>query len=197
MRPAVILDRDGTLIDFVRDEETGAIVSAFHPSQIRILPGVVEGLRILQNAGYLLAMATNQPGAAKGQCSVEAIASTQNALVNLLRDLGIQVSAVRSCAHHPTGGPGGDPRLVSDCACRKPKPGLVDELVRLLDLDRAASWMVGDTYVDVECGRTAGMRTALLMARGRCEFCPMQGKAPPDVTGGTLVEVAERILAAR
>lgn len=199
VRPAVILDRDGTLIDFVRDEETGAIVSAFHPSQIRLLPGVVEGLRFLRDAGYMLAVATNQPGAAKGQCSAEAIAATNVAVRSAIAEALSLAEPMPwwTCSHHPTGGPGGDAHLIMDCECRKPKPGLVDGLVYLFDIDLAASWMVGDTYVDVECGRAAGMRTALLMARGRCEFCPLQGKAPPDATGETLVEVAARILAAR
>jgi len=59
-----LLDRDGTLIDVVRDEETGTLTTAFHPSQIRLLDGVVEGLRVLVDAGYRLAIATNQPGPA-------------------------------------------------------------------------------------------------------------------------------------
>jgi len=198
-RSAIILDRDGTLVDFVRDEETGAILSAFHPSHLRLLPGVREGLLALQGAGYLLAVASNQPGPAKGQCSRAAIEQTNRALVAALLMEGVRIEAVFTCIHHPTGGPGGDPSLVTSCECRKPKPGLVDQLVSILNLDRGRSWVVGDTYVDLECGRAAGMHVGLLMAPGRCEFCPLP-KGPynkPDVVGPTLVEVAEKILALR
>ncbi len=69
LRPGVILDRDGTLIDVVRDDETGTVSVAFHPDQLRLLPGVVEGLKLLAAAGYGFALATNQPGPAKGQIS--------------------------------------------------------------------------------------------------------------------------------
>jgi hypothetical protein len=79
--PVAILDRDGTIIDVVRDEETGAISVAFHPSQLRLLSGAVEGLRALQGAGYALAIATNQPAPAKGQFSADAVARTNDALV--------------------------------------------------------------------------------------------------------------------
>ncbi len=80
-RNAVILDRDGTLIDVVRDEETGVISTAFHPDQLVILPTVLDALRLLADAGYILAIATNQPAPAKGQFSAEAVKRTNEALV--------------------------------------------------------------------------------------------------------------------
>ncbi len=169
-RPAIILDRDGTLVDFVRDEETGFITSAFHPSQIRILPGVIEGLALLERAGFVLAIATNQPGPAKGHFSAAAVERTNAALVSNLREHGIAIAAVKCCMHHPEGGPGGDVSLVCKCDCRKPKPGLIDTLVGDLNLDRTRSWMVGDTYTDVEAGRAAGLNTGILFAPNRCEL---------------------------
>ncbi len=121
--PVAILDRDGTLIDVVRDEETGTIGVAFHPSQLRLLDGALEGMRALQDAGYVLAIATNQPAPAKGQFSVDAVRRTNDALVGLLRERGVRIDAVEVCMHHPKGGAGGDASLVRDCACRKPNPG--------------------------------------------------------------------------
>jgi len=202
-RPAIILDRDGTLIDFVRDEETGVVTTAFHPSQLRILPGVIEGLTLLDRAGYLIAIATNQPGSAKGHFSAAAIERTNAALVSGLRQRGIAIAAVKSCMHHPEGGPGGDPSLVCKCDCRKPKPGLIDALVGDLSLDRTRSWMVGDTYTDVEAGRAANLHTGLLLAPNRCEQCPMlaaaKGQAAipaaPDVSAPTLDQLAREIIA--
>jgi len=140
----IIVDRDGTLIDFHRDAELGAVVSAFHPDQIRWLPGVLEGLRALAGAGFALAIATNQPGAAKGQIPLEAIHRTNGALVAMLAAQGIAIAAVQTCTHHPDGGPGGDPTLVGPCRCRKPEPGMLIDLCAELGLEAAASWMIGD-----------------------------------------------------
>ena len=170
----VILDRDGTLVDFHRDAELGAVVSAFHPDQLRLLPGVVDGLRALRDAGFTLAIATNQPGAAKGQLPRAAIERTNRALVERLAEHGIPIAAVAVCLHHPEGGPGGDPALARACDCRKPEPGLLLGLARELGLDPAASWMIGDTAADVEAARRAGMRAALLLDTRRCELCPLK-----------------------
>lgn len=177
-RRGVILDRDGTLIDFHRDAELGAVVSAFHPDQIRWLPGVLEGLRALAGAGFALAVATNQPGAAKGQIPWSAIARTNAALVARLASEGIAVEEVAVCGHHPEGGPGGDAELVRPCDCRKPAPGLLIALARSLDLDVAQSWMIGDTDADVGAARRAGMRAGLLLDDRRCELCP--GRPGPE-----------------
>jgi D-glycero-D-manno-heptose 1,7-bisphosphate phosphatase len=186
-RRGAILDRDGTLIDFHRDAELGAVVSAFHPDQIRLLPGVVEGLRALRDAGFLLAIATNQPGAAKGQIPWAAIGRTNDALVAQLAREGIALAEVAVCGHHPEGGPGGDDALVQACDCRKPAPGLLLGLARSLDLDVAQSWMIGDSDADVGAARRAGMRAGLLLDLRRCELCPLRGRDPRDELAPDLV----------
>ncbi len=200
-RRGAILDRDGTLIDFHRDAELGAVVSAFHPDQIRLLPGVIEGLRALAHAGFTLAIATNQPGAAKGQIPWAAIARTNEALVARLGREGIAIAEVAVCAHHPEGGPGGDAALVRACECRKPAPGLLVALTRSLDLDVAQSWMIGDTDADVGAARRAGMRAGLLLDVRRCELCPFRGSEDrglaPDVVAPRLDALARAIVAAQ
>lgn len=198
---AVFLDRDGTLIDVVRDEEAGAIGVAFHPKQIRLLTGAVDGLKMLRDAGYVLAIATNQPGPAKGQFSADAVKRTNAALVARLAAEGIVIAQVAVCMHHPDGGEGGDASLVGPCDCRKPLPGLLNQLVDALGVTRESCWMVGDSSGDVEAGRAAGVRTALVFATNRCELCPLREGATslrvqPDVHGPTLVEIAKAILAA-
>src|SRR5687768_15782966 len=145
LEPGIILDRDGTLIDMVRDEESGSVCPAFHPSQLRFLPGVPEGLVALRDAGCRFCIATNQSGPAKGQYSVEAVTRTNRALVGELGKLGITSAQVEVCVHHPTGGPGGDPKRVGACTCRKPLPGMLEQAIRRASLYASRTWMVGDS----------------------------------------------------
>jgi D-glycero-D-manno-heptose 1,7-bisphosphate phosphatase len=207
-----IFDRDATLIDVVRDEEIGALAVAFHPDQIRILPGAVEGMRALADAGFILAIATNQPGPAKGQISARAVERTNAALVALLAQQGVNVAAVVVCMHHPEGGPGGDTGLVGPCDCRKPKAGMLNTLLARFGGERETSWMIGDSKGDVEAGKAAGMKTGLVFASNRCELCPLRPGAPeserktpgaiqdaiqgrtPDAVGATVLQLAREIV---
>jgi D-glycero-D-manno-heptose 1,7-bisphosphate phosphatase len=197
-RGLAIVDRDGTIVDVVRDEETGAISVAFHPGQLRLLAGAVEGLRALQGAGFTLAIATNQPAPAKGQFSVDAVRRTNDALVERLAGEGVRIAAVEACLHHPDGGEGGDPALAVRCDCRKPKPGMLNALVTRFGADRGRTWMIGDGAGDLEAGRAAGVNTALVFATNRCELCPLRtgpGALSPDVHGANLIEIARAIVA--
>lgn len=195
MNRGVILDRDGTLIDFYRDTELGVVTPAFHPDQVRLLPGVIEGLRTLRDAGYRLAVATNQPDAAKGRVSIEAIRRTNARLVEALADEAIHVERLEVCLHHPDGR---EPSLSRLCACRKPAPGMLEAIREALDLDPAQSWMIGDTHHDLEAARAAGFRAGLLMLRDRCELCPMRGLplegAAPDLRATRLDTLAAAIV---
>jgi len=191
-----MVDRDGTLIDVVRDEETGTITTAFHPSQVKILDGVVEGLRALVDAGYLLSIVTNQPGPAKGLFSRDAVERTNSALVAELRARAIPIARVAVCLHHPEGGKGGDPTLVGPCSCRKPKPGLLVESMQVLGVGPERAWMIGDSMADIEAARAAGVRAGLLFADNRCELCPLRGGATvvPDCHAPKLPELVRAIL---
>lgn len=198
MIPVAILDRDGTIIDLVRDEDTGAIATAFHPGQLRFLPHAVDGMRALQDAGFTLAIATNQPGPAKGQISVAAVERTNAALVERLAALGVRIAALEVCMHHPDGGPGGVATLVRACECRKPLPGMLRAALARLGGDPARSWMIGDGLADLEAGRAAALSTALVLPPNRCELCPLRdGRRPvsavPDMAAGTLLEIAAMI----
>jgi D-glycero-D-manno-heptose 1,7-bisphosphate phosphatase len=202
-RAVVILDRDGTLIDVLRDEETGVLSTAFHPDHLVLLGGVVEGLRVLRDAGFVLAIATNQPGPAKGQFSADAVKRTNDALVAMLASDGIVIANVQACLHHPDGDPRGDASLVGPCDCRKPKAGMLETILRELDVAREGSWMVGDSAADVEAGEAARLRTGLVFPSNRCELCPLRAgvsaatkRAVPTVNGATLLAVAKAIVAA-
>jgi D-glycero-D-manno-heptose 1,7-bisphosphate phosphatase len=192
-----ILDRDGTIVDVVRDEETGTVSVAFHPDQLRLLSGVVEGMQLLADANYLLCIATNQPAPAKGQFSAQAVRRTNDALIERLAGEGVRIAALEVCMHHPTGGPAGDPSLALACDCRKPKPGMLNALANRLGAERAGSWMIGDSPADIEAGRAAGMRTGFVFAPNRCELCPMRSASSGLVVeafGATLLEVARVIV---
>ena len=196
LRPGVILDRDGTLIDVVRDEETGTVSVAFHPDQLRLLPGVIDGLKALAGAGFGFALATNQPGPAKGQYSAAAVERTNRALAELLAAEGIELSAIEVCLHHPLGGPGGDAKWVGECACRKPKPGLLLNAIERAGFDPARTWMVGDSASDVLAARAANVRAALVFASNRCEICPLRGgpSVQPDLVVSNFAELASAII---
>jgi len=192
------LDRDGTLIDVFRDDETGTVSVAFHPSHIRLLPGVVEGLKLLAEAGYGFAIASNQPGPAKGQISRAAVERTNRALLDLLRAQGIEITTVEVCMHHPDGGPGGDVTLVGECNCRKPKPGLLLAAMEHASFDPARTWMIGDSSADVLAARAANVRGALVFATNRCEICPLRSgpEVRPELVASRFDAVARAILAA-
>jgi len=198
MRAGIVLDRDGTLIDFYRDSTRGVVTPAFHPDHVRLLPGVVEGLVLLRDAGYALAIATNQPDAAKGRLSREAIADTNAALVERLTAAGIIIERLEACLHHPERHDGGDRSLEISCGCRKPKPGMLDTIVEQLGLDRERSWMIGDTASDLGAARAAGLRCGLLMQTSRCELCVFGqvsfDGAEPELRASRLDTLAQAIV---
>jgi D-glycero-D-manno-heptose 1,7-bisphosphate phosphatase len=192
-RRGVILDRDGTLIDFYRDAELGVVTPAFHPDHVRLLPGVVEGLTLLRDAGFALAAATNQPDAAKGRVAVTAIERTNAELRRQLAAAGLDLAAFETCLHHPELSPGGDPALVGPCSCRKPAPGMLETIIAALDLDRAQSWMIGDTAADLAAADAARLRCALVFQLGRCELCPLVGSSAPPLVGRRPALTAPRL----
>jgi D-glycero-D-manno-heptose 1,7-bisphosphate phosphatase len=143
-RPAVFLDRDGTIID-----EIGYLDD---PEKISFYPGAIEAMKELQSAGYLLIVVTNQSGIGRGYFSEETAAAVNFSMFNKLLEQGVVISAAYFCPHHPD----------ADCRCRKPDTLMAERATRDLGVDTAQSWMIGDTARDVIMGAASGLKTALV-----------------------------------
>lgn len=142
---AAFLDRDGTLN--VRPGEHEYLTQA---DQFVWLPGAPEALARLSRAGYVLAIVSNQRGVVRGLVSLSVLRQIEQRIQDDLAGLGCRIEAFRYCFHD----------LADACDCRKPRPGMLQDLARDLDLDLERSWMVGDAESDVAAGRAAGCRTA-------------------------------------
>lgn len=152
IRPAVFLDKDGTL---VRD-----IPYNVDPTLLDFTPGASAALNLLSQEGYALVVVTNQPGLALGKFDRRAWERLRHGLFERVRgELGVELDDIRACPHPPAS------EYASRCACRKPGSGLLRQAAALHHLDLTRSWMVGDILDDVEAGRRAGCR-ALLMDVG-------------------------------
>jgi D-glycero-D-manno-heptose 1,7-bisphosphate phosphatase len=157
--PAAFLDRDGVLNEGIADPDSGHLESPLRVADVRLLPGVAQALRKLAQAGYRLVCVSNQPSAAKGKVSLQELLEVHERVVELLAQEGVGLDASRLCPHHPDGVVEG---LAGQCDCRKPAPGMLLDAARVIDLDRGASWMFGDTDTDVEAGQAASCRTVLI-----------------------------------
>ncbi len=186
-RPAVFVDRDGTLNEMVYDATHGIFDSPRRPEQVRLRPGAAEFLHRLQQAGWPVVIITNQPGLARGTLTDEDLSHVHQRLAELLVPDRTPWIAVYVCPHDPATQP---------CACRKPLPGLLLQAAHELDLDLTHSWMVGDGIVDIQAGRAAGCRT-ILVTRLKIEqvecFFSLEN-ARPDFVVESLAQAAEIIL---
>ena len=146
--------------ELVPDERSGHLESPYRAEDVALMPGVPAALRELSEHGFLLIVVSNQPAAAKGTASRDALRAVHERVVELLEAQGASIDGSRYCFHHPEGVV---PDLTETCDCRKPAPGLILAAAASLNVDLAASWAVGDADRDVIAGRTAGCRTVLVM----------------------------------
>jgi len=167
--PAILLDRDGTI-----NAERGRIS---RPEEIELIPGVSGAIKKAHAAGYLVAVVTNQPVVARGDCSFEELEAIHARLEMLLAESRAYVDAIFVCPHHPDRGYEGEvPHLKGPCRCRKPATGLVDDAVSELNIDTSATWLIGDSSTDVACALEAGLIPALVSTG----HAGMDGRHPTD-----------------
>ena len=138
LSPAVFLDRDGTIM-----EDTDY---CSHPKDVRILPGVLEGLRRLKSRGFKLIIITNQSGIGRGLFTVDQYRAVES---DVQRQLG---EGVIDATYYCPDAPG------QHSTCRKPAPGMVVQATRDHSIDLSRSFLVGDKEIDVECAHNAGLR---------------------------------------
>lgn len=145
-RPAVFLDRDGLLIehhDVLKDS-----------NEVKLLPGVGEGLKALKDHNYLLIVVTNQPAMEEGIISKADLEVVHARLQELLIPYSVQINAFYTCPHRY--------QVEGQCACRKPGTALIEQAARDFPIDMTKSWMIGDRLRDIETGHRANLSTILV-----------------------------------
>jgi D-glycero-D-manno-heptose 1,7-bisphosphate phosphatase len=188
-RPAVFIDRDGTLT-----EEVGYVN---HPSRLRLLPRSAEAVRRLNGAGIAAVVATNQAGIARGYFSEDVMHAVHERLVGELKDAGAHLDGLYVCPHHPSEGA---PPFRTDCDCRKPKPGLLVRAARELDLDLSDSAMVGDKASDLLVAPAVGASAILVLTgygQGEWEYRRQHFSVTPDHVAADLLDAVEWWIAGR
>ena len=152
---AIFLDRDGTI-----NKYKGLV---FRPEDIELEDGVAEAIKLINRSGYLAIMITNQPSVARGLCSIDDIEKCHQKIKTLLGQQRAYLDAIYYCPHHPDKGyPEENPDFKIPCNCRKPNIGMINSAVSHFNIDLSSSWIVGDSTVDIETGRRAGVKTILL-----------------------------------
>ncbi len=170
-KKAVFLDRDGTIIS-----NTGALSA--DPS-VEPLPEAIEAVKKLRDAGFLIVVVTNQSGVARGFYTEDQLAVAHDALMRKFTEHGAPIDGLYLCPHHPNPDEAQVDEYVKDCNCRKPKPGLLLQAAQDMDIDLAASYMVGDAERDVEAGAAAGCRANVLIMPDCIDVFPVAMDGPP------------------
>ena len=174
-RRYVLLDRDGTLIvekHYLSD-----------PSAIELLPGAVEGLRLLQSRGFGTVIVTNQSGIGRGYFDKIQLEKIHHRLRTLLLMEGITIDGIYYCPHLPD----------DNCFCRKPQPGLVYRAAAELRFDPSESVVIGDKHCDIEMGLRVGAATVRVSREGNQADHRME-RGQPRFVAKDLVEAATLIL---
>lgn len=150
MRPAIFLDRDGVVIEnrpnYVRRWE-----------DVAIFPAAVQALTQWASSPYRVVFVTNQSAVGRGLITLAQAEAINRRLLALLTKSGCRVDGVLMCPHAPE----------ANCACRKPRPGLLLEAARTWEIDLSRSMMIGDAWSDLQAGQAAGVTRVGLVKTGR------------------------------
>ncbi len=175
LRPAVFLDRDGTIAEYVE--------YCRRPEELRLLPGVGEAIRRLNESGLLVLVVTNQSAVGRGWLTHAQLEAIHAQMRRALALAGARLDGIYVCPHHPDQG----------CACRKPASGLFEQAAAEHQIALPASFMIGDRALDVLSGHRAGCSTILV----RTGHEPEPLLVAPHFDAQTLAEAVEWILTTR
>ena len=142
-RPLLILDRDSTII---RDRGY-----TWRVDDLDFIPGALDSLKFAKQNNFTVALATNQSGLGRGFFSLADYVQFSNQLVHEVAKNGGRIDFIATCPHLP----------IDNCVCRKPKPGLVNFLLRKFNVEESRAILVGDSESDIQAGRTAGISSHL------------------------------------
>lgn len=170
---AAFLDRDGTIIeekDFIKT-----------PDEIEFVPGSVEAIKILRGLGYKIVVVSNQSGIGRGILTERMVSQVNQSFLRGLEDQGAPVDGLYFCPHHPD----------DDCACRKPKTGMIEKAVGELGLDLKDAVVVGDKLSDVKLGKNIAATTVLVLtgygSKMLNELTDSNPDERPDFVAGNLL----------
>lgn len=152
----IFLDRDGTI-----NQYRGLV---WKDEDFELEENTSDAIKRINQSGKLAIVITNQPSVARGLCQIEDIETVHKKMSTLLGKEGAYLDDVYFCPHHPDKGyPEENPVYKILCECRKPKTGLIQKAIEQYHIDLSSSWMVGDTTVDIQTGKNAGLHTALVL----------------------------------
>ena len=174
MNKAAFLDRDGVINRKAASE--GEYVT--HWERMQILPGVAEAIALLNRAGYLVIVVSNQRSVAKGLVTAADLDVLHRRMCDELARAGARIDAVYYCPHE----------LQPPCGCRKPQPGMLLQASRTHNLKLSASWMIGDSDTDIDAGKNAGCRTVRVLRTDET----VNGKA--NLIAQSLLDATQQIL---
>ena len=152
MNRALFIDRDGVLND-----DNGY---TFKIEDLRILDGVIEGLKIIQELDYKIIIVTNQSGIARGFFTIQDFHHFMKTLLKTLKENGVFISDYFFCPHHIEGV---IPKYTKECDCRKPKPGMIMQAMQKYNFDLSRSVLVGDKETDILAGVEASISSNILI----------------------------------
>ena len=186
-RPAVFLDRDGTI-----NEQMGYIN---HISRFVLLPGVAEAIALLNRHRVPAVVVSNQSGLARGYFPPQLLEEVHALMQKQLALKGASLDGIYICPHHPEAK---EERYRQNCRCRKPKPGLMLEAAKELGLDLRRSYLVGDRWSDLKAAAACGAKGVLVLTgygRGDLQYIGPRQNLQPHHVAENLQQAVDWILA--
>jgi D,D-heptose 1,7-bisphosphate phosphatase len=178
---AIFIDKDGTLLVNVPYN--------VDPDLVKFQEGALEGLRQLQQKGYLLFIVSNQSGVSMGFFNESELHQLDETLREMLAREKVTLNGSYYCPHHPDGA---IQQYAVSCDCRKPAPGMLLRAAAEFDLDLESCWMLGDILNDVEAGNRAGCKTILIDNGNESEW-DLHRNRIPDLVARDISEAARLI----